>query len=75
MAPEWRYDYLAFYKYIEHYLGPRPSPNHSIDRRDNDGDYKPGNLKWSTPSQQVQNSRQATELTKSLTALVWDETL
>ena len=28
-------------------MGERPSPKHEITRKDNDGDYKPGNVEWS----------------------------
>lgn len=37
--------------------GPRPSPDHSIDRIDNDGHYEPGNVKWSTAKEQRANQR------------------
>jgi hypothetical protein len=53
----WRTDAGAFIDWIEQNLGPRPSPRHSINRVDNDGDYEPGNLDWATPLQQVHNSR------------------
>ena len=35
----------------------RPSPDHSIDRIDNDAHYEPGNLKWSNRIEQAANRR------------------
>lgn len=36
-------------------VGPRPSPNHSINRIDNDGNYEKGNVCWTTNQEQCRN--------------------
>jgi hypothetical protein len=38
-------------------LGPRPTPNHTVDRIDPTRGYEPGNLRWATPEEQRLNTR------------------
>jgi len=52
VCPQWRHDFMAFFRDI----GPRPGPGYSLDRIDNDGNYEPGNVRWATIQQQVENS-------------------
>jgi hypothetical protein len=57
-------------------VGPRPSPQHSIDRIDNDGDYVPGNVRWATAKEQMRNTRMNRLLSfagKTLTLVEWGE--
>lgn len=44
-------------------MGLRPSPIHTIERRNNDGPYCKENCVWATPTQQSRNTRQTVFLT------------
>lgn len=51
----WRKKPKKFIEDIINKLGDRPSPKHSLDRIDNNGNYVIGNLRWATQKEQVTN--------------------
>jgi hypothetical protein len=44
-------------------MGKRPSLQHTLDRRDNNGDYEPSNCRWATAREQQLNRRDSRYLT------------
>lgn len=56
----WKTDFLAFEAYIIS-LGPKPTPEHSLDRIDCYGDYVPGNLRWADKQVQALNRTNSIE--------------
>lgn len=53
VCERWRESYLTFLADV----GRRPSSKHSLDRIANDGNYEPGNVRWATRKQQINNRR------------------
>jgi hypothetical protein len=53
VCERWRASFQNFYDD----MGARPSPKHSVDRRDNDKGYTPENCHWATHTQQCRNKR------------------
>lgn len=54
--------WLKFENFIAD-MGRRPSPNHSIERNNNDGPYSPDNCKWATRLEQAANTRRVNLIT------------
>jgi hypothetical protein len=38
-------------------MGPKPSPRHSLERKDVNGNYDPENCRWATQTEQCRNKR------------------
>ena len=52
VCSQW-YDFITFAKDV----GPPPRKGLSLDRKNNNGNYEPGNVRWETKRTQARNSR------------------
>ncbi|MDM7957761.1 hypothetical protein [Blastomonas sp.] len=56
VCDEWRRAETGFETFLDD-MGPRPSPDHSIERLDNDAGYEPNNCIWADRKVQSNNRR------------------
>lgn len=59
-------------------MGHKPTPTHTLDRRDNNKGYSPDNCRWATRKEQSRNSRRCKYITfagRTMVMLDWCELL
>ena len=74
----WHRNGRGFIEYIETTLGGKPTPQHTLDRIDNDRNYEEGNLRWASLLEQNNNKSNNHLLThdgETLTVPQWGRKL
>ena len=69
--------FKTFQEFLQE-VGNKPSPQHSIDRIDNNGHYEKGNVRWATKKEQARNTRRNRMLSfngETLCIAEWSEKL
>jgi len=69
--------WMVYENFLED-MGPRPTPKHSLDRINNNGDYEPSNCRWATIDEQNRNKRTNIWMTfrgKTMLPIDWSKEL
>jgi hypothetical protein len=69
MSPQWRNSFEQFYAD----MGKRPTPEHELERRNNNGPYAKDNCRWATHTEQAHNKRNNRWITFNGETLCWSD--
>lgn len=75
VCDRWRPKEVGYWNFLSD-MGKAPGPEYTLDRRDNDGNYEPGNCRWVTRKVQNNNRRSSRRLThrdRTMTVAEWAE--